>query len=509
VKKSILCVLSLAVLAACQGGPAPDSSSPVEAVSVTRWTVRTELFLEHPRLVAGSVSRFSVHLTDLETFKPLTEGRVTVELRSPDGAVESFRTDAPSRPGIFGLDVKPAAAGRRTMAIRYESTAWSDAHDVGPVTVAAAGEKIEAAAEAELPDVISYLKEQQWTLDFATSVVAERPIRASLDVPGEIRPRTGGDVEVLVPVAGRLAAGEAIPSIGAPVRAGQALAKVIPRSGTPTDQSGLRAALREAEASLSLSRRDRERAERLAKAGAVPGKRLDEARATETVAEARFDAAKARLDQLEFSRAGADGGPLLRDEYVIRAPIDGVLAVSSGTPGAAVEEGERLFRIVALDPVHVFAEVPEASAWRLTDLAGGEMTLPGRTEPLALGRIVSIGRVVDPGSRTVPLVFEARNGNPPLSIGQSVHVRLFTGQTAKSPVIPESAVVDDAGRPVVFIQAAGESFLRRAVRLGDREGGSVQVLDGLRPGDRVVSAGGHQIRLATLSPQVPASGHVH
>ena len=75
--------------------------------------------------------------------------------------------------------------------------------------------------------------------------------------------------------------------------------------------------------------------------------------------------------------------------------------------------------------------------------------------------------------------------------------------------VPEDAVIDDGGRPVVFVQAAGESFARRPVRLGARAAGYVQVLEGVRPAERVVTRGAYLIRLAALSPQIPAHGHVH
>lgn len=75
--------------------------------------------------------------------------------------------------------------------------------------------------------------------------------------------------------------------------------------------------------------------------------------------------------------------------------------------------------------------------------------------------------------------------------------------------MPESAIIDDGGRPVVFLQIMGEAFQRRPVQLGIREGGYVQVLDGVFPGERVVTTGAHLIRLAAMSNQVPAHGHVH
>jgi cobalt-zinc-cadmium efflux system membrane fusion protein len=116
---------------------------------------------------------------------------------------------------------------------------------------------------------------------------------------------------------------------------------------------------------------------------------------------------------------------------------------------------------------------------------------------------------VDPKSRTVSVVYEVPNRDGALAVGQAAFLRLFTGATVDAPVIPDTSVVDDAGRPVVFIQIAGESFARRQVKLGNREAGRVQVLEGIKPGERVVTQGAYLIRLAALSPQIPAHGHVH
>ncbi len=162
-----------------------------------------------------------------------------------------------------------------------------------------------------------------------------------------------------------------------------------------------------------------------------------------------------------------------------------------------------------MDPVHINGFVPEAASDRLHLLTGGELDLPGEDRPLPLSRIVSAGRVVDPGSRTVSVIFETANPGARLAVGQSVFIRLFTGGQWLGLAVPESAIVDDAGRPVVFVQTAGESFLRRPVRLGTRDSGYVGILEGVTRGERVVTAGAYQIRLAALSPQVPAHGHVH
>jgi len=509
VKNFGILMFSLLVLGWCsQTSPPARTAAEPTTIAVTRWSGKTELFMEHPPLVAGQDARFAVHFTDLSNFKPLTAGRVTVELRAAGGRSETFETNGPSSPGIFGVTVKPNAAGTFSMTVQLDSPTLKDTHELGEVQVYADAQAAAKAKHAEPGEVIKFLKEQQWTLDFATVAVGERSLRESVRVPAEVRPRTGGEAEVIAPVAGRLSAASAIPAVGTLVQEGQVLARIIPRTATPSDRATLDLALSEAKTALGLARRDRERAERLVTAGAVPAKRLDEAKAAEATEQARLDAAQARLAQHESSRS-ADGDTPSESQFVLRAPIAGIVAASHGMPGANVEEDESLFRVVTTDPVFIVASVPEGESGKLRQLAGGELELTGQASPIPLGRVVTVGRVVDAASRTLPVIFEVRNSDARLAVGQSVFVRLFTSTATKELAVPESAIVDDAGRPVVFVQVAGESFARRAVKVGNREAGYSQILDGLKPGERVVTRGAYQIRLAAMSSQIPAHGHVH
>jgi multidrug efflux pump subunit AcrA (membrane-fusion protein) len=168
-----------------------------------------------------------------------------------------------------------------------------------------------------------------------------------------------------------------------------------------------------------------------------------------------------------------------------------------------------LYKIVAVDTVHVVAHIPETDAMRLRQISGGEVEVPGLNQPLKLGRAISVGRIVDPASRTLSVIYEVKNTTRLLAIGQAIFLRLYTSAKVMGLAIPASAVIDDGGRPVVFVQAAGESFERRAVRLGNQDESYLQVVEGIKPGERVVTRGGYLIRLAALSTQIPAHGHVH
>jgi multidrug efflux pump subunit AcrA (membrane-fusion protein) len=124
-------------------------------------------------------------------------------------------------------------------------------------------------------------------------------------------------------------------------------------------------------------------------------------------------------------------------------------------------------------------------------------------------RLVAVGRLVDSETRTVPVTYEVDNRDHRLAVNQTVFLRLFLTPVGRKAVVPEAAIIDDAGRPVAFVQKGGETFLRRPVKLGVRNSGVVQVLEGINPGDRVVTKGAYLIRLSTMSSAVPAHGHVH
>ena len=120
----------------------------------------------------------------------------------------------------------------------------------------------------------------------------------------------------------------------------------------------------------------------------------------ERTAEARLTAAEAHLAQLDTTRTGE--GEAGRDiRFVLRAPITGVIAESMVTPGASVDAGRRLFRLVALDRVHIVGSLPEAALTRIDELVGAELAPPG-LPPITLDRLVTVGRVSTPRPAPCP-----------------------------------------------------------------------------------------------------------
>src|SRR6185436_3970535 len=131
-----------------------------------------------------------------------------------------------------------------------------------------------------------------------------------------------------------------------------------PPAGPTTDVASLQLAETEAKVILEQAQRDRTRAERLLAAGAVPARRLEEARTVEATAQARLQAAQTRRSQFDATRSG-DGTDTGVKRFVIRAPISGILAESNAISGANTEVGKVLFRIMDINSIFVSGMVPE------------------------------------------------------------------------------------------------------------------------------------------------------
>jgi RND family efflux transporter MFP subunit len=512
IQRVLVVLLSCALLGGCNRQTEPEAEAEIPTLDVTSWTDKSELFMENPPLVAGQTVRFAVHLTRLSDFSALTTGRARIEMTpSGGGSTVTLPGSEPSRPGVFRVEGVIPAAGRYRWAVLVDTPGLSDRHDLGTTTVFADQSSAMADA-ASTPDdaaAISYLKEAQWTTGFATAVVRDEELRAAIRVPASIEPLTGGEAIVSAPASGRFMA-QGLPSVGDRVAAGQALGRLEPRLGSSgTDRATLTASAAEAQIALDAARADLIRAERLLAERAVPGRRVEEARRAVAVAESRLRAAEAQLTQRdEVLRSG--GGTASGNAFTLRAPIAGRVAEVFAALGAAYDEGTPLFRIVRTDRVELQAQIPPSEAPLSQAIDGLSFEVPGRADPIELepDHVHDAG-VIDPKTRALPVQIEVPNRNGQLLIGQTGTAVIYTTRREKVPVVPRAAVLTEAGRPYVFVQSGGESFTRRFVEIGARDGDRVGIRSGVTAGERVVTRGAYDVQLASAASGLPAEGHVH
>jgi len=505
----------LAITVACGRGhdhPEGDHAAKVPELpgqSVTTWSDRTELFMEYPPLIVGRETRFAAHVTVDATGKPVTSGTATLRVVMPGATLEAVVKE-PSNPGIFRPVVKPTLAGKCTLEFEIKSPQLEDSFPVGDCEVYAteAAARSALGEEAEAPGRITYLKEQAWKTDFGTIAVATRDLQDGVRAVGEIRPIAGNQAQLTAPSSGRVSLAEPSPILGMPVKKDQVLATITPRS-MGGDRPTMVADVLAAEAEVAAARTELERARRLVAAQAAAPKTVDEASTRLQIAEARLGGARGRLGQFEAGARGAGGGRA----FQVRAPADGTLVSMDAASGQGVEEGQQLFTVMDLDRVWLVVKVYEADLPRVEGARAAWFVIEGHEQPFTVdqanGKLVTVGRVIDPRTRTAPVIFEVDNKAGKLRVGNFTKTVIATGAARKALAIPESAIVEDAGKSIAFVMAEGESFERRPLRTGIRSNGWVEVIEGLKAGERVVTRGAYEVKLASASGAVPAHGHAH
>lgn len=506
-------ILLIAVLltTACRGGDEVEAPER-EGLVFTHFSPVTELFVEFDALAVGAESPFAAHLTRLSDYKPLDRGRVSAVLSEGGSPEERFSVNEPSVPGIFRPVAKPQHAGQRRLTFLIESDSIRDVHDLGTVTVFPSLQAaIDAAPqEDEESGGITYLKEQQWRTEFALDQVSEPMMRSAIQANAVIRARADGDARITAPAGGRVQLASSLPRLGMPVARNQVLATIAPRLDPTVDVATLRFEVDRARLELQQAERDRQRLESLLAQEAVAERRVVDAQHREAEARASLTAANARLSQYVGVQSAGGGGSQLQ----LRSPVEGVIAEMNLTPGELVEEGAPLFHVVDLRRLWLEVRVPEAQASRAQAAEGVWFAVEGVPQPVEAspatgGRLIGVGGVVDPRTRTVPVIFEFPNPQQQLRVGMFARAQLFTGATFKAMAIPRTAVVDEDGQPVAYVMVEGETFERRPLKLGIQDRELVQVLEGVRPGERIVTKGAYNVRLAAASGAVPAHGHAH
>jgi cobalt-zinc-cadmium efflux system membrane fusion protein len=305
-----------------------------------------------------------------------------------------------------------------------------------------------------------------------------------------------------------------LPQPGQRVEAGQLLALLKPNfSEAAARVAEADAEFTTAKAALTQAEAAYERTKKLAAEQAKSPRELQETELAYQSAKARYAAAAGLL--ATFKQAGgvtSPDAPLLME---LRAPIAGMLNSVNAGSGEVVSANQSLFTVLNPETVWIEAHIPEATVASLGTAKEASIELPGATRQLApvtgagRGQLVSLGLEVDAATRTVPLIYEMTNRDGAFRVGQSVMLHVETANAQNALAIPDSALIEEGGWFIAFVQVAGETFQKRELRLGIRDGEWIQVLSGLSEGERVVTRGAYAVRLASASGVIPAHGHAH
>jgi membrane fusion protein, heavy metal efflux system len=204
----------------------------------------------------------------------------------------------------------------------------------------------------------------------------------------------------------------------------------------------------------------------------------------------------------EYAKPGKPG-EFDEDELVpVVAPIGGTVLKRMFSPGVVVSPASDLMIISDLSSLWVNAEVPERYLSSLKVGRNVNITVQAYGATVFSGRITHIGDSLNPETRTVEVRCETRNADGRLKPEMYATVSFEVGEIHDTLLIPTAAVQDIEGQTAVFVRESDTQFRPRQIRIGRQAGDETQVLEGLKPGELVVSNGSFLLKSELLKSQV-------
>lgn len=324
------------------------------------------------------------------------------------------------------------------------------------------------------------------------TLLAER-----LQTTGTVQPVDSLVSQVRAPARGRLQ--QVLARVGDRVQAGGELARLENlEAGELTAQlASARAELQRLKVLLAAQSRQVERNRKLAAIGAAPAKDLEQSRA-------EFEALEESIRSQESAVAGVaarlkrfgasesvPGAPVITS---ITAPLGGIVIKAPASPGEVVETGAPLFTVADLSRVWVQAEVYEKDLGRIQLGQSAIIRVDAYPERLFSGAVSYIGDTLDPQTRTAKVRCEVPNGDVRLKLDMYATIQLPTTFSRQALAAPEGAIQQLGGKAVVFVQLGATRFEARQIEPGKTVDGLVEILSGLREGEKIVIAGAYHLK---------------
>jgi HlyD family secretion protein len=195
-------------------------------------------------------------------------------------------------------------------------------------------------------------------------------------------------------------------------------------------------------------------------------------------AQAQMDAAKAHYEATAAQVSYAE----------VRSPVSGVVSDRPLNVGEMASSGSALISVVDISRVTARASVPVQQAAAIS--VGRPATISGPGTQLH-GKVTVVSPTVDPNTTTVQVWVEAGNPGEHLKLGSTVEISIDAGTIKDAIVVPATALLSsDEGGEKVMIAGPDSAAHERPVKVGIRSGDDVQILDGVKEGEKVITQGG-------------------
>jgi cobalt-zinc-cadmium efflux system membrane fusion protein len=356
-------------------------------------------------------------------------------------------------------------------------------------------------------------------LHFATAET--RPLVRIVQATGVVAFNELRMAQLSPPARGRIQAIEV--AVGQPVRAGQRLALLdnYDLGDTRSHIAAAQASLVQARAEASAAQAAYNRAGELVRVGGLAQSELERRRAEVARTDAATRTSEAELQQWKETEqrqmpAGPQDAPASNIASVVQgpansrgeivAPFDGIIHSIGAVPGELVDTSRQLFSLADLSTVWVQADVVERDigAVKVGEAVSVKVdAYPGRT---FAGRVAYIPDQIDPRSGTASIRCEVPNPDGALRANMFATADILSPLGRDNIMVPDPALQEIDGKPVVFTPAGPGHFDRHIVRLGLSSGGFTEIVEGLPANTTVVTDGSFWLKAALTQSSIPDEG---
>ena len=241
--------------------------------------------------------------------------------------------------------------------------------------------------------------------------------------------------------------------------------------------------------------------------GAIARKDFDAAAVALVQAKAQYEQAQKHLAGLQSvgtqqnlasahgQLSAAEGASKSADAQLgyseIRSPIDGVVTDGPWYPGMMPQQGAPLVTVMNLSQMVAKAHIPQNQASLLKKGDTALITVPGAEEPIK-GKVTLVSPALDPGSTTVEVWVQAPNAKGEMKAGASATLSMTAKTVPNALVVPVDAVVtDDDGKKSVMVIGSDSMAHKRDVQTGIQSSDAVQITNGVKAGEQLVSVGAY------------------
>lgn len=354
------------------------------------------------------------------------------------------------------------------------------------------GNKNKSNAEKEVGhrDEISFTKQQAEAVGLKVEEVTPGVFSYVIKTSGQILSAQGDEVTIAATSNGIVSFANPSISEGAEVRAGASIVNISAKNlleGDPTAKAKI---------AYETALKEFLRAESLVEERIISAKNFEQARLRYETAKTEYEAQAANTTASGVKVTSPING------YIKNRLVNQGEYVSVGQPIATVSQNRRL---------QLRAEVSENYFKSLRSISSANFKTSYDNKVYRLsdlnGRLLSFGKASDGQSFYVPVTFEFDNIGDIIP-GSFVSVYLLSNAQNNVISVPLSAITEEQGLNFVYLQLDKEGYKKQEVTLGQSNGDRVEIMSGLKKGDKVVTNGVYQVKLAAMSPVMP-EGHSH